>query len=112
MTNYLRLSVLLALRLLAVEAFSNTPFLLRSQKPVRLSTARSHILHSTTSNKESSSTAAYKPVFDFSVADADAVSKFERIDDAIMGGISLSALKQLPEENFARWSGICRVDGG
>jgi hypothetical protein len=110
MMNSLRMSVLLALRLLAVEAFSNTPFLLRSQ-PVRLSKARSLVLHSTTSNKESS-TAAYKPIFNFSDVDGDAVSKFERIDDAIMGGISLSALKQLPEESFARWSGICRVEGG
>ena len=29
-----------------------------------------------------------------------------------MGGISLSAIKQNQDEDFARWSGICRVDGG
>lgn len=29
-----------------------------------------------------------------------------------MGGISLSSIKQIPGEEFARWSGICRTDGG
>lgn len=29
-----------------------------------------------------------------------------------MGGISLSSIRQNPEEEFARWSGICRLDGG
>ena len=29
-----------------------------------------------------------------------------------MGGISLSSIRQNPEEEFARWSGICRIDGG
>jgi Complex I intermediate-associated protein 30 (CIA30) len=29
-----------------------------------------------------------------------------------MGGISLSSIKQMPGEDFARWSGICRIDGG
>jgi hypothetical protein len=29
-----------------------------------------------------------------------------------MGGISLSSMRQSPEEDFARWSGICRLDGG
>jgi hypothetical protein len=52
----------------------------------------------------------YLPIFDF--ADETTVNRFERIDDAIMGGISLSSLKQSPNESFARWSGICRLDGG
>ena len=52
----------------------------------------------------------YRPIFDF--ANQTTVSRFERIDDAIMGGISLSSLKQSSEETFARWSGICRLDGG
>ena len=56
---------------------------------------------------------SYEPVFDFSNPDVnDTTSKFERIDDVIMGGVSSSALKQLPNELFARWSGICRIDGG
>ena len=52
----------------------------------------------------------YRPIFDFT--NQTTVSRFERIDDAIMGGISLSSLKQSADENFARWSGICRLDGG
>ena len=57
-------------------------------------------------------TLTYTPIFDFSNEKEDAVSSFERIDDAIMGGISTSSLKQIPEEPFARWSGVCRTDGG
>jgi hypothetical protein len=52
-----------------------------------------------------------RTVFDFADANADATANFERIDDAIMGGISLSALKNTTED-FASWSGICRTDGG
>jgi hypothetical protein len=52
----------------------------------------------------------YSPIFDFSKKDS--VTKFERIDDAIMGGISTSALRQREGEDFARWSGVCRLDGG
>ena len=48
-------------------------------------------------------------VFDF--ATGNATMSFERIDDAIMGGISLSALKDTSED-YASWSGICRTDGG
>merc|ERR1711920_501665 len=40
------------------------------------------------------------------------MAAFERIDDAIMGGISTSAIRQNPEEDFATWSGVCRTDGG
>ena len=58
----------------------------------------------------------YIPVFDFSAVDddskRDAVDSFERIDDAIMGGISLSSLKDVPGEPYASWSGVCRTDGG
>ena len=52
-----------------------------------------------------------RTVFDFADANADATVNFERIDDAIMGGISLSALKNTTQD-FASWSGICRTDGG
>lgn len=52
------------------------------------------------------------PLFNFSNIDENDVSNFERIDDAIMGGISLSSIRQNAGENFARWSGICRIDGG
>jgi hypothetical protein len=57
-------------------------------------------------------TTTYTPIFDFSNEKEDAVSSFERIDDAIMGGISTSSLRQIPGEPFARWSGVCRTDGG
>lgn len=52
----------------------------------------------------------YMPIFDFS--QLDAVESFERIDDAIMGGISSSALRVVPGEPYASWSGVCRLDGG
>ena len=67
------------------------------------------------SNSLSTSTsqvASFQPIFDFTDETADAVNKFERIDDAIMGGISTSALRQQAGEPFARWSGVCRTDGG
>mmetsp|Transcript_35310 Transcript_35310/g.105468 ORF Transcript_35310/g.105468 Transcript_35310/m.105468 type:complete len:474 (-) Transcript_35310:206-1627(-) len=52
----------------------------------------------------------FSPVFDFS--SKEAVDRFERIDDAIMGGISLSALRDVEGESYASWSGVCRTDGG
>ena len=53
------------------------------------------------------------PLFDFSLPSLNnATNQFERIDDVIMGGISSSLLRQVEGETFARWSGICRTDGG
>jgi hypothetical protein len=52
----------------------------------------------------------FKPVFDFSKPDA--VENFERIDDVIMGGISTSRLEAVTGESYAKWSGVCRTDGG
>ena len=60
---------------------------------------------------ETDATSKTITVFDFSSSRND-VSSFERIDDAIMGGISLSALRDVPHEDYASWSGICRTDGG
>ena len=61
----------------------------------------------------------YEPVFDFSDASKDAVSSFDRIDDAIMGGISTSSIRAVSSssseddgESYASWSGVCRIDGG
>jgi len=64
----------------------------------------------------------YEPVFDFANPEEQAVSKFDRIDDAIMGGISTSQIRQSSSANnnnendeeccFASWSGVCRTDGG
>jgi len=60
--------------------------------------------------------ASYSPVFDFTLADETTKQKsaesFERIDDAIMGGISQSALRDVPNKEYASWSGVCRLDGG
>ncbi|KAL7469549.1 hypothetical protein ACHAXS_009802 [Conticribra weissflogii] len=56
------------------------------------------------------------PIFDFTLENATTKEKsansFERIDDAIMGGISQSALRDIPDKNYASWSGVCRTDGG
>jgi hypothetical protein len=52
----------------------------------------------------------FEPIFDFSLNNT--VESFERIDDAIMGGISTSALRDVPGEPYASWSGVCRIDGG
>jgi hypothetical protein len=59
----------------------------------------------------------FTPIFDFS--NPQAVESFDRIDDAIMGGISTSTIRYVvPDANdddkvsYASWSGICRVDGG
>ena len=54
----------------------------------------------------------FQPVFDFSDSARNETDRFERIDDVIMGGISSSTLRQLDGEPFARWSGVCREDGG
>lgn len=60
--------------------------------------------------------ASYSPVFDFTLANETTKQKsaesFERIDDAIMGGISQSALRDVPNQEYASWSGVCRLDGG
>ena len=58
----------------------------------------------------------FTPVFDFTL-DAMATKQksaasFERIDDAIMGGISQSSLRDIPDKDYASWSGVCRTDGG
>lgn len=68
---------------------------------------------STSSSKTdsaSSSAITYSPVFDFTKNTT--VESFERIDDAIMGGISTSSLKNVHGEPYASWSGVCRLDGG
>ena len=60
--------------------------------------------------------ATYAPIFDFTFANTTikekSASSFERIDDAIMGGISTSSLRDIPAKPYASWSGICRTDGG
>lgn len=55
-------------------------------------------------------TTTYIPIFDFSIPTT--VDKIERIDDAIMGGISTSSVQCLHNQPYARWTGVCRTDGG
>ena len=50
------------------------------------------------------------PIFNFSINET--ISKFERLDDAIMGGISTSSLRNVPNRPYAMFSGVCRLDGG
>jgi len=55
-------------------------------------------------------------LFDFASTDIDIKKKsfesFERIDDAVMGGISKSSLREVVDKEYASWSGVCRIDGG
>lgn len=48
----------------------------------------------------------------FSFDRNDTVNKFDRLDDAIMGGVSTSTLMNVPDEPFAKWFGMCRTTGG
>ncbi|OEU18222.1 hypothetical protein FRACYDRAFT_236493 [Fragilariopsis cylindrus CCMP1102] len=89
---------------------------------------------STTSTTTSTKTTNEVPIFDFTTntnseetrSSKSDVLKFDRIDDAIMGGISTSQLRQVvikkddnknlvddgSGNNYASWSGVCRLDGG
>lgn len=69
------------------------------------------MLHSTstTSSAANATTAAtFVPILDF--AQPETIDLVDRLDDAIMGGISTSAVQ--PGNGFARWGGVCRTDGG
>ena len=56
------------------------------------------------------------PIFDFTRNNVETKQKsaasFERIDDAIMGGISVSSLRDVSDQDYASWSGVCRTAGG
>jgi hypothetical protein len=74
-------------------------------------------LSSPSSSSSSSLEVENTPIFDFTSPlpgglKQKSISSFERIDDAIMGGISLSALTDVPSQPYASWSGVCRTDGG
>ncbi len=75
---------------------------------------RSIVSKPAVSLRSTASEIAYEPVFDFSDPSKNAVSSFDRIDDAIMGGISTSSIRavQTETESYASWSGVCRTDGG
>lgn len=69
---------------------------------------------STTTNDPISSTekeeTSFTPIFDFTKSDT--IDQIERLDDAVMGGISTSSVQPSLEGGFARWGGVCRTDGG
>ena len=56
----------------------------------------------------------FTPIFDFTKPET--IDQVDRLDDAIMGGISTSSVQwcgaKSDGEGFARWSGVCRTDGG
>mmetsp|Transcript_24300 Transcript_24300/g.51688 ORF Transcript_24300/g.51688 Transcript_24300/m.51688 type:complete len:407 (+) Transcript_24300:121-1341(+) len=86
--------------------------------PLSVASTPRTVVANANNDVSSSSTTAYKyePVFDFSDRSQEAVNKFDRIDDAIMGGISTSSIRAAGDdstgESFASWSGVCRTDGG
>lgn len=60
-------------------------------------------------------------IFDFSASTTidTEIDKMDRLDDAIMGGISTSSIQSTVTtsindvpESYASWGGICRTDGG
>lgn len=69
---------------------------------------------STTTELDTTAAAVTTPIFDFTSDEtsSEAIKSFDRIDDAIMGGISTSSLRDVKDEKYASWSGVCRVDGG
>ena len=95
------------------RASSNFVTVPTSRRPTTTST---HLKSTTQSEPQApTSTRIVTPVFEFSKRTEDklkSIDSFERIDDAIMGGISLSALKDVEGQPYASWSGVCRTDGG
>jgi hypothetical protein len=65
---------------------------------------------STADESATKDSSTFKSVFDFS--EAAAVQNFERLNDVIMGGISTSQLMDVSGEPYAKWSGVCRTEGG
>jgi len=69
---------------------------------------------STTTNESTSSTekdeTSFTPIFDFTRPET--IDQIDRLDDAIMGGISTSSVQPSLDGGFARWGGVCRTDGG
>lgn len=99
--------VLVLVLLIAQPVFTFIP-----KHPSRAASSgiRARSLQQRATNKEA--LFSLEPVFDFSDSARNETDRFERIDDVIMGGISSSTLRQVDGEQFARWSGICREDGG
>ena len=60
------------------------------------------------SSSSTAETVEYLPVLDFTRPET--MDQVDRLDDAIMGGISTSAV--IPGDGYAKWGGVCRTDGG
>lgn len=96
---------------LSFRSTKNSPTLNSKAPSVLASTAA---LSSETNVKQ----VRFTTVFDFTTLKNDnddakkAIDQFERIDDAIMGGISTSTLRLVPDKQYASFSGVCREDGG
>lgn len=93
------------------DCLSLTPHGMNPIKSMTTRIAATPYLRSAT-EEDGETIKTFSPVFDFASPDQKAVDNFERIDDAIMGGISSSSMKQSKDGKFAKWSGICRLDGG
>lgn len=63
-----------------------------------------------TADKVEQDATIYQTIFDF--ADDSTTNVIERLDDAIMGGISTSSFQNATGQHYARWVGVCREDGG
>jgi hypothetical protein len=102
--NHLAVAVTLVLSASLATAWTLNPANRHSPRPT------SALGLSTAAEFSTQDSSTFKPVFDFSKAAA--VESFERIDDVIMGGISTSRLEDVTGAGYAKWSGVCRTDGG
>jgi hypothetical protein len=64
---------------------------------------------SSSSSSSSSSHYSYEAILDF--AQPATIDLVDRLDDAIMGGVSTSSV-QPSKDGYAIWAGVCRTDGG
>ena len=101
------LNILLVLTVLVVHVSISESFI----RPENYGSSRPYRANRKSPLSAASTTdTTFEPVFDF--RQNNTVESFERIDDVIMGGISTSALREVPGQPYASWSGICRLDGG
>ena len=100
------------LDLAVCSAFQKSSRMLPSCKRPHLLSYRNSIWAATKSSFGSSASPAIRkqlfPLLDF--RRNGTIDLIDRLDDAIMGGISTSYVRQ--GTSFAIWSGVCRTDGG
>ena len=66
------------------------------------------MIQQATTGEDTASQQTLIPIFDFTKPET--IDQIDRLDDAVMGGISTSTVQ--PGDNLARWVGVCRTDGG